>query len=139
MATPVARVPGKSYVVGTPTIKHRLAVVVGIDLTAVAVTPLFTTPAGFTAVITDLYLQVTASAAPVTPPTAGAGVAAGEDDVFPSVALTGLLAINDVWPFALANSKGVVVPAAATLNLGVDVGAAAGTLTATAQVYGFMF
>lgn len=139
MATPVARVPGRSYVVGTPTIKHQLAVVTGINLAAVGVTPLFITPAGFTAVVTDLYLQITVSAAPVTPPTAGAGVAAGEDDVFPSVPLTGLLAVGDVWPFALANSKGVVVPAASTLSLGVDVGAVAGTLTATARVYGFMF
>jgi hypothetical protein len=125
-------------VIGTPTIKHRLAVVPGISLAAGGVTPLFSPLAGFTAIATDLFLEVTAAAG-ASNPTAGAGANGAQDDVFPSVSLVGLTTLGSVWPFVSANVlQRRLVGGVDTLSLGVDV-ASAGVLTVTAHVYGFFF
>jgi len=138
MATPVSAVPGRSYVVGTPTIKHRLAVVPGISLAAGGVTPLFSPLAGTVAIATDLFLEITAAAG-ATAPTAGAGANGTQDDIFPSVALAGLTTAGLVWPFVSANViQRRLVGGVDTISLGVDV-PSAGVLIATAHLYGFFF
>jgi hypothetical protein len=138
VGTPVSRVGGRGYVVDDPTIKYLLAEVPGIPLTAGGVTPLFSPVAGKSAICTDLFLRVTAAAG-ASAPTVGAGANGTQDDVFPSVALTGLTVVGLTWNFVSANVLNrVLVGGADTISLGVDV-TSAGVLTVTAYLYGFQY
>lgn len=140
MSLPVALVAGRGYVVPAGYIGSRLAVVSGIDLTQVGapgVTAIYTTPAGYTAIYTAAFMEITASSAPTTPATGGLGIAAGESDVFTPVALTGVLAVADLWAF-LSNGKARTGPAGSTISYGNDVAADA-ALTGRLHLFGFLF
>ena len=65
------------------------------------------------------------------------GVAAGEDDVFPSVTLTGLDAVDEAWFFAQDGVLRKVVTAGQILKLGVDTGYTATTATGAVEVVGY--
>jgi len=111
-----------------------LATVTGIDATAVAATNLFTSVG--TTIITKVMLLCTADNAVVSVATAGVGIAAGEDDIFPSEQLVGLNTANKVFSFIEAGSR-VVALDTEIVKLGIDTGAAATSQTLTAYVFGF--
>lgn len=138
MGFPAALVDNQAYPRQESAIVHRVAVVSGIDMTVVAATNLWTVPVGFTAIIWGALIEVTAAAGIVTAASAGVGIAAGEDDIFASVPLTGLLAAGQVWSF-LAAGLSRTAPAGSIVKLGVDVGAAGGTQTARCHLLGFLF
>lgn len=115
----------------------RLATVAGINLKTVATTTLYTTPAGHTAVISAIILEITTGTSITVDAKAGVGIAAGEDDIFSSENLVNTRAAGDVWSFSL-KGKARTAPAASAVKLGVDTGATGTTLTATAHVFGFL-
>jgi len=116
----------------------RLALVSGVDGKAVAVTSLYTVPAGKTAIIFDVVLVPTTATAITAPPTAGVGIAAGEDDIFASQILTGLLAVGNAWRFP-SGGKFQIATAGQIVKLGIDTGATGTTLTLDAHVIGLVF
>jgi len=114
-----------------------LSSITGVDLKSVGVTTLFTVPTGKTATITQLVVRVTTGTAVTVPPTLGIGVAAGEDDIIVPTTLTGL---NLTGEHYVLGNDGISVDATSTqvIKLGVDVGAAATTMTATIDLVGYL-
>jgi hypothetical protein len=114
-----------------------LATVTGINAKTVAATTLLTVPASATAIVTGLIIRSTTATAITAPPTVGVGVAAGEDDVMPSTALTGLTVANKAWawmPAGLLNA----VTAGQVLSLGVDAASTGTTHTVAVDVLGYL-
>jgi len=140
---PVALVAGKGYVIPAGYIGSRLAVISGIDLKAIGapgVTPIYTPPAGQTAIYTAAYMEITAGPA-ATPATGGLGIASGESDVFAPVSFTGVLVVGQVWAF-LSNGLSRTGPGTptTTISYGNDVAATgAGAVTGRLHLFGFLF
>lgn len=110
----------------------------GIDGKAVAATNLYTVPAGKIAVITGAFIRVTAVDALIVAATAGIGVAAGEADIAPAIALTGLNVAGEAFNVPLVVGVGISVAAAGVVKLGIDVGATATTLTLAVDLLGYL-
>ena len=95
--------------------------------------------AGLGLVIVDVVVRLTAASAITVVPTVGVGFnAAGADNVFVPVALTGVTAVNDIWTFA-STAKAVYAPGTATLLLGIDTGATGTTMLTSVDVIGYRF
>ena len=109
----------------------------GISGTATGTTSLYTVPAGKTAIIIGAILRVTAITGFVTVATAGIGVAANEDDIYASQALTGLSATTSHFQFTALGAK-VNVAAAGVIKLGIDVGFVATTATLAVDLIGYL-
>lgn len=118
----------------TPSI---LSITTGIDAKTVAVTNLYTVPTGKRALVTEILFHVTAADTISVVPTLGVGIAAGEDDIMSSQALTGLDAINEVFRF---DPEGTYVTGAAAevIDVGIDTGATATTMTIEVILIGFL-
>jgi hypothetical protein len=114
-----------------------LASVVGINAKTVGTTALLTVPASASAVVTRIIVRSTTATAVTAPPTLGVGVAAGEDDVMPSTALTGLTVANKAWAFDPAGLMNVVTTGQ-VLNLGIDAGSTGTTHTIAVDVLGYL-
>ncbi len=114
-----------------------LSTTTGIDAKSATTTTLYTVPSGKTAIITGAVIRPTTTTAVTVSPTLGIGIAAGESDVFSSVALTGLDTITEVYKFT---ASGLYVTAASTnvLKLGIDVGASATTMTVSVDLIGYL-
>ena len=98
-----------------------LSTTTGIDGKAVGATNLYTVPTGKVLVSTKLILRLTTVGAAITgAPQLGAGVAAGETDIFPAY--------------------GAVVPTAAqVVKLGIDTGfTSVGTVTLEVDLEGYL-
>lgn len=134
---PLSATEGKAHATTNGTVPHRLASVASISLSATGTTNLYTTPTGKTALIIAIILECTAAVSVTTPATAGAGVAAGEDDVAPSQQLVNFDTAGDTWTFML-HAKGRTIPAASILKLGVDTAITGTSQTVTAHVIGFV-
>ena len=114
------------------------ATITVIDMKTVAATNLYTVPAGKKLYLADVKLECSAASAISVAASAGVGVAAGEDDVYASQALTGFTsatAPNNGWSF-VQGGRSRLVPAAAIVKLGIDTGATGTSQTATARLYG---
>lgn len=124
--------------VAAPKPPHEvLATVAAIDGKTVAVTTLYTVPAGATAVITRAVIRPTTATAVTGVPTLGIGVAAGEADIFASTALTGLSDTAHVWEFAASglcrhNAAGDVI------KLGIDTAAVGTALALSVDLIGYL-
>lgn len=108
-----------------------------VDLDTVATTNLYTVPVGKTAVILDAIVKPTTATAAVGDAEMGIGVAAGEDDMFASVALTGL---NDTTERYVFTRPAVAKVAAAgeIIKAGVDVADTGTALVATVYLIGYL-
>lgn len=106
-----------------------LSTTTGIDAKSATTTNLFTVPIGRTAIVTGAVIRCTAASAITVAATAGIGVAAGEDDIFAPVVLTGLTSSTSAFNF-VNQLLLVQVAAAGVIKLGIDVAA-----TGTSQVF----
>ncbi len=130
---------GANVVNGNPFIDYpgKLATVTGIDAKATGTTTLYTVPTGKTAVITGAVVRCTAATAITVAPTLGIGVAAGEDDIFASTALTGLTATTKEWTF-VASGLMVNAAAAAAIKVGIDTAATGTSQTLAIDLLGYL-
>jgi len=139
MSTPVALVPTKAHVRRAGYIKHRLNAMSLIEIIGGGVFTIYTVPVGFTAVITEVFLECTTATGISAPATAGVGIAGGEDDIFVSVPLTGFLNVGQVWPFVLGTSLSRNAPAGSAIKLGIDVAPTGTSQIITAHVLGILY
>lgn len=114
-----------------------LSVTTGINAKTVATTNLYTVPSGKTAIITKAIVIPTAASSITQGPVAGIGVAAGEDDIFASVQLTGLINTTKVYAY---EAIGTYTLAAATdiIKLGIDTAAAGTSMTISVYLFGYL-
>lgn len=114
-----------------------LSTTTGIDGKATGTTTLYTVPTGRTAIITHAVIRATTASSATVPPTLGIGIAAGEDDIFPSTAITGLTVTTKTWEFG---GGGLMAVGASTnvIKLGIDTGATATTLTLAVDLFGYL-
>jgi hypothetical protein len=108
-----------------------------IDAKTVATTNLYTVPAGKTAIVTGCIVRCTAADTVTVVPSAGVGVAAGEDDIIGSTALTGLNVAGLYYGFSI-DGVATSVAAAGVIKLGIDVGATATTMTIAVDLFGYL-
>jgi len=115
----------------------RLITITGVDAKVTGTTTLYTVPTGKTAVITGAVIRCTAATAITVAPALGIGVAAGEDDIFASTALTGLTATTKVWSFG-ASGLAAPVAAAGVIKLGIDTAATGTSQTIAVDLLGYL-
>ena len=117
--------------------ERLLSSIGGIDAKVIATTNLFTVPAGRSCVITRAVVRVTVADTVTVPPTLGIGIAAGEIDIFPAAALTGVATTSDLWHF---NASAMLKAGLATevIKAGIDVGATATTMTIAIDLFGYL-
>jgi len=111
----------------------RLVTYPSLDLTTGGPVDLMLVPAGASIVVTEAVLLCTAAANVAVPATAGIGIAAGEDDIFPSQQLTGLLVAGDAFRFAIGGA-GVIAQSGEVVKLGIDVASTGASVSQTVQV-----
>ncbi len=104
----------------------------------VGTTTLYTVPTGNTAIITGCILRLTVVTALTGTMTAGVGIAAGEDDIFPATVLTGFNALNHVYLFN-TTGKRVAATSGQAIKLGIDVAFGGTTATMDAQLIGWEY
>jgi len=116
---------GAPYSAGSaaPTTVGVLSSTAVADATATGSTSLYTVPGGKVAVIVGAIVRVSEATTITAGPVAGVGVAAGEDDIVPSQAHTGMTSTADA--FHLTNGGGLlqVAAAASVIKYGIDTGA----------------
>lgn len=110
----------------------------GIDAKSTGTTTLFTVPNNHHAYITEIvFYAKTVTGLGGTVPTLGVGVAAGEADIMPSTALTGLDATDEMYRFSCEGTY-VSVDENAAIKLGIDTGATGTTFTMEVFLIGFL-
>jgi hypothetical protein len=114
---------------------RRLAFVSGVDGLATGTPTLYTVPSGKTVVGFMVLVHVTAASGVTVAPSAGVGVAAGEDDIVASAVLTGLTSsgLGTLFP---AKTAARVPVAGDVIKAGIDVGGTGTTLTLAYHVLG---
>lgn len=100
-------------------------------------TNLYTVPTGFTAFITGAVVHVQTATSITVAPTLGIGVAAGEDDIFASVALTNLNTAGETWTF-VKSGLGLQVSATGIVKVGIDTAATGTSMTITIALLGYL-
>lgn len=116
---------------------RRLSKVEGIDAKVVATHTLFTCPTNTDVYITHAIITASTANTVTQRPVMGIGIAAGEDDMFSSRALTGFTASNSVYTFtSFANAVGG--SAGDVIKLGIDNGSTATTHTIVVELFGWM-
>ena len=115
-----------------------LSETIGVDLTAVAVTPLYTVPGGMTLIVEAVVLRCVQASGVTVEAAAGVGSNAGADNVFGSQYLTGLDAAGLYYLFPPGGAQ-VELTAAQVLSFGVDVAAVATTLVVEIDLIGRLF
>lgn len=108
-----------------------------VDLKVVGTTNLFTVPVGRSLVVAEVFVRPTTATAANGDAVAGVGVAAGEDDIFPSQTLTGLNLTTERFKFP---SSGVSYVAQATeiVRFGVDTADTGTALVADVYLVGYL-
>lgn len=132
-----SRVPTSVSLVHSPFSPVCLQSVVGIDGKTVGTTDLYTVPTGYAAVVTSAQARLTAATSLTVTGAAGIGVAAGEDDLFSSQTLIGVLAAGDIWNFS-AIGKTVRVAAGSIIKLGVDTAYTGTAATLRCDIFGYL-
>lgn len=111
-----------------------------IDLKTAAATNLYTVPAGKTLIVTEIVLRVTAASGFAAGCTLSIGKSAAYTEWLAATAMTGLSAIGNYR--LLSNSAAGLVynvfAAGDVIALNVTIGATATTLTATAELQGYL-
>lgn len=115
-----AQVPlGQHYHNGIASVVEPLARNNTIDGKVVGTTTLYTVPTGKTAIVTGAIVQSGAAVAITAGPTLGIGIAAGEDDIYPSTALTGLTSNVKTYVFPPQGLQ-ASAPAGSVIKVGID-------------------
>jgi len=114
-----------------------LSTTTGIDGTATGTTNLYTVPSGKTAIIIGAVVRLTAITGFTTVGIAGIGIAAGEDDIYTSQALTGLDATSEHFQYTALGTK---ASGAATnvIKFGIDTAYTATTATLAVDLIGYL-
>ncbi len=108
-----------------------------IDGKVVAATNLYTVPAGKTAVILGAVIRITTATGLTGTMIAGIGIAAGEDDVFPSTSLIGFNAVDESYVFPGMGAR-TVATAGQIIKLGIDTAFGGTTATLEVQLLGYL-
>jgi len=116
---------------------RKLSITTGIDAKTTGTTNLFTVPSGYTAVITMAVARCSTATAITVAPSIGIGVAAGEDDIFSSRALTGFTKATNAYVFQSGGNY-VVVAGGSTIKLGIDTGSTGTTHTIIIELFGYL-
>lgn len=114
-----------------------LATITGVDTKAQAATNIFLVPGGKTAVILGFVARVESDTAITVGPEVGVGVAAGEDDVTPQQALTGLFATGEMFTVQ-PTGKSRTVATGLQIKFGVDVVATGTAQTIAVDLLGYL-
>ena len=117
-----------------------LATVTGIDLKATAATNLYTVPTGKTLIVTEVVIRVTAVDTFISGATIEVGKSAGYDEWLVATAMGALSAVNQ-YRMLSHSAAGLIYQSFAAgdvLALNVTVGAVSTTLTAAADVFGYL-
>jgi hypothetical protein len=117
-----------------------LSVISGIDLKATGQTTLYTVPAGVEAVITNVFVEITAVNTFATAVTLRAGLASAYTEYCIATALTGLNAVGLYIDLGVTSLLGIhkVFSATDVLKLDITIGAGAATLTGKVTVVGYL-
>jgi len=118
-------------------IEQPLSTTTGIDGKVVATTNLYTVPGGTTAVITKMVVRLTTATAIAGTIAFGAGVAAGEDDIFDSRSATGFDDTTKVHVFS-AEATMETAQAAEVVKLGIDTAFTGTTATLAVDLFGYL-
>lgn len=126
-----------SSTLGDIPLNGLLAKITGIDLTAVALTTLYTVPAGKKCIVTDLITRLTSISGGVSVATVACGIAAGNADIVAAAALTGLTAVGKIDRMSPAGTY-VVGNAADIIKFNVTIGAVATTAVGEVHLLGYL-
>jgi hypothetical protein len=110
--------------------------VTGIDGKTPGPISLYTTLTGSTVVVTEVSIRCTDGVSISTPITAGVGVAAGEDDIYPSQVCYGLTSTGKQFTFPNGGTAVTVQPGE-TIKLGIDSAGVGTTYELEADVLGY--
>jgi hypothetical protein len=116
---------------------RKLTTVIGIDAKVIGTTNLYPVPTGKTAIITGAIIRASVATAVTQRPVLGIGIAAGEDDIYASTALTGFTALTSVWSFISSDNYRNAV-AGSIIKLGIDNGSNATTHTIEVDLFGYL-
>jgi len=128
----------KDFKVNGLPIMTILGSVGSIDGTATGTTNLYTVPTGRKAVVAGAVIRVTAVTGFSVAGTAGIGVAAGEDDIFGSAALTGLSGTTIAFVFTKTSGSLYVAQSTDVVKLGIDTGFTATAITLAVDLFGYL-
>lgn len=131
-------VSNTSFKIGSLPAISVLSTTTGIDAKVAATTNLYTVPSGRKAVVTGAVLALTTVDTLTLVGTAGIGVAAGEADIFPAIALTGLSTTTTAMALSNNNLLFAVAQASDVVKLGIDVGYTATTATMRVDLLGYL-
>lgn len=111
----------------------------GISINAknTGTTSLYTVPIGKTAIITSAIVRCTAATAITVGPTLGIGVSAGEDDMFPSTAITALTTTAKIFGFQTIGMS-VSATAGSIIKVGIDTGSTGTAQTIAIELIGYL-
>ncbi len=115
-----------------------LSTTTSINAKATGTTTLYTVPAGKTAVITGAVIRCTAATSITVGPTLGIGVAANEDDMFASTALTALTTTAKIYGFSLVGMS-VLGNAGDVIKVGCDAASTGTSQTIAIDLIGYLF
>lgn len=117
-----------------------LGTVTGIDLKTQAATTLYTVPSGKTLYVTEIVLRITNTSGFISGATLGVGKSASYNEWLTATAMGALSATNQFRLLSHSAAGLIYQSFAATevVALNITVGAVATTLTAAADVYGYL-
>lgn len=114
-----------------------LSTTTGVNGKTVGTTTLYTVPTGKTAVITRAIVRCTAATSITVGAVGGIGIATGEDDIFASTSLTGVIDTSKAWVFDSLGSTTLGV-ATNVIKLGIDSAATGTSQTLAVDLYGYL-
>lgn len=119
---------------------HKLGTVTGISLTATGATSLYTVPTGKTLYATEIILRITATSGFVSGATISVGKSASYNEWLAATAM-GTLSATNQFRMLSHSAAGLIYQSFAAgeiLAVNVTIAATATTLTAAADVYGYL-
>ena len=120
------------------TVEILLSSTAGINGKSASTTNLYTVPAGKTAIITRAVVRLTSASALTAAGSAGIGIGAGEDDIFDSTVLSGILATSDAYMFSNVMGKFRAAASTEVIKLGIDAAYTGTTATLAVDLFGYL-
>jgi hypothetical protein len=110
---------------------------VDVDAFSASAQAVYTAPAANKVAITQIVLRCTAASGVTVPCTAKVEINPAAGDVFAAEVLVGVLTVDDQWTFT-AESRGLVIPAGAQVDVTVTNAATGTSQTLSADVLGYI-
>lgn len=119
-------------------LRRVLSTTAGINALTVAVTPIYTVPAGRSVVVEKVVIRCTAANTITVPATAQVEKSSnpGSGNIFASEALTGLTSVGDEFAYDL-RGKSLVATAGNVLQLNITIGATGTSQVVAVDVIGY--